>query len=258
MNLISLNRGSLHVEIGSDHGGRIISMTLEGCGNVLYNPERMSGEWMNYGGDFLWIAPQERWNWPPIKEFDQDPWFVSELNKSVLVTSLEWNGIKLRREFCLLSDSTLSVKNYLINLGNKQEWGLWNISQIPLVDSEVCFSANDSDIKVFDYLEDIELEKLFFEGYLAKRGNGIVLTGKLGKDFKIGCITDNPVIQVKTPEYSFRKKFELSQAVDYPHGCNIEFYKNDDYIELEIVWPMTSLDVGEKYCCTQLFELQKR
>ena len=60
--------------------GRIMRFGRVGGPNVLWENPALAGkarpasarakEWVNYGGDKLWPAPQDRWTWPPDTALD--------------------------------------------------------------------------------------------------------------------------------------------------------------------------------------------
>jgi len=259
--LLKLANGFLEVEIDPEHGGRISGLKLPGRGNVFYKPENSrQNNWNNYGGDFLWIAPQERWGWPPIAEFHDQKWDVFNDEKVCLISPV-WKGIQLKRELDFIGTDTLQVTNTMINLGNPQDWGLWNISQLPLSGLDITADYGH-DIKVFPFPEDVKMNELIKENYLKlyKQKKKMEIFGRKGKDYKIGCVAGIPKMTVLTEEYILEKRFELdtSPATKYPHDCNLEFYKNDKYLEAEILWPMVRLEPGQEYSAIQYFSLQRR
>ncbi len=77
--------------------GRIMRYGFTGNANVLWNNTTLNGkvtdlnapgkDWINYGGDKLWPAPQERWGWPPDRTLDSAPHTLKVLpNHHLLMT----------------------------------------------------------------------------------------------------------------------------------------------------------------------------
>jgi len=256
----NLSNGFIRLIVSVEHGGRILSISPTHHKNGLYesNQDNESG-WLNYGGDFLWIAPQERWGWPPIKSFDQDPWIAAISDDGLKLTSPVWEGLMLSRKINFVEIDTIKVRNTIDFSRNNQSWGLWNITQVPIDYLSVGFTLN-SDIKVFDYPENIDLEKLLSNQYINIESAGdrkkILIQPKKGLDFKIGGITKELTMQIETKKFIIEKTFDKqNDDAVYPHGCNIEFYKNDVYLEAEILWPMVQLAKGEFYSADQYFKV---
>ncbi|MDD5456098.1 MAG: hypothetical protein PHV30_03605 [Candidatus Margulisbacteria bacterium] len=259
--MLKLSNGFLEVKVDPEHGGRISTLNLAGMRNVFYTPAIPQKDgWINNGGDFLWIAPQERWGWPPIAEFDKCRWDIYNDEKICLISPV-WQGIQLQRELDFADTDTLQVTNTLINQENSQSWGLWNISQIPLTGLEITADYRH-DIKVFSFPKNVDMDELIKENYLKlyRQKKKMELFGKKGKDYKLGCVSTIPKMTILTEEYILEKRFELDTSSDirYPHDCNLEFYKNDDYMEAEVLWPMVSLEPGQQYRAVQYFSLQRR
>mgnify|MGYP001592733426 CR=1 FL=1 len=243
----------------------MVSLSREGQGNLLFTPKdplNTSG-WQNWGGDFLWVAPQECWGWPPISEFDQLMWDEIADEDGVHVVSPTWNGIVLARQFDFEDLDTLKVVNTIRNIGDTtQEWGLWNISQIPTTYRRVDCELS-SEPKVFPYPERVSWDQLKSEAYVvvAEQSTGIhlELMGKTGQDYKIGGVGVEPIVTITTDNMRLEKRWELPKGeVVYPHGCSVEFYQCTEYLEVEIVWPLVNLEPGEEYTAVQFFTVAER
>lgn len=250
----------LLVTINPSFGGRIQQIYFKDT-PLLYEPTIKLGDnaWINYGGDFLWLAPQHKWGgWPPIKEFDKIPWEVQNLSNKIILKSKSWNGIVLSREI-YFDNGELIVENHLLNQSNSDvEWGLWNISQLSLVDLEVSF--NVSKLKVFDYPENITENMLFDSGDLVKENNDYFVFPKKSFDFKIGGISNDGTLTCRFGEIVLVKQIiqtEKHQQTEYPHNCNIEIYKNNEYLEAELVWPLVKVHSGKKTFGIQKFIVKK-
>lgn len=254
-----LEDGNVKVIIDSTHGGRIQQLYFHDT-PLFYIPDQLKpNSWVNYGGDFLWVAPQHKWGgWPPVKEFDSLAWDVSYSGKKVIITSKEWNGIVLERSF-LLNGGCLIVENSALNKSKVDvEWGLWNISQLSLVDLLVSFNVDK--LKVFDFPNNVSEELLLADGNLIKSGDKYTVYPKNGMDFKVGGMANNNKISCKIGDIILEKEIFLSekqQKTEFPHECNIEVYKNDNYLEAELVWPLVVLAPGEIYIGIQKYTVKK-
>ena len=98
---------------------------------------------------------------------------------------------------------------------------------------------------------------LFRSGYLSQNENEFIIKGVKGLDFKIGTIADVGKIVICNGKYKLTKSFDVaSKETQYPHNCNLEIYKNNEYLEAEIVWPMTELKASEEFAVNQYFEIE--
>ena len=117
---IDLKNGLIEVEAVPEIGGRIIQYKLGDYGFFWVNEDLAGkeipasrlgpkGEWLNYGGDKLWPAPQgqgseEEWPGPPDAVLDGGP-FTAEVTKedgrpvSIQMTSLKdkQSGVQFTR-----------------------------------------------------------------------------------------------------------------------------------------------------------------
>jgi hypothetical protein len=89
-------------------------------------------DWMNYGGDKLWTAPQSDWGWPPIAAHDGKPHAGKRIaDQVVLVSEADARGLYFRRLF-RLEGHNLQIRNELVNSGAiSQTAAIWQITQVP-------------------------------------------------------------------------------------------------------------------------------
>jgi hypothetical protein len=135
-----------------DIGGRIIQYTLGSKEFFWVNPVlagRTSpetgldpdGEWMNYGGDKLWPAPQgwendQQWPGPPDAVLDGQPYRADIDADSAMIrlTSRDdpRSGIRFSRCIRLDPHSTrVSIEARMTNIDNKpRRWGIWAHTQL--------------------------------------------------------------------------------------------------------------------------------
>lgn len=253
-----LSNGMIEVIIDIEHGGRITSLSFVHGDNFLYSTKNSKvGNWNNYGGDFLWIAPQDVWGWPPIKAFDQAQWSAL-YSETLVLTSPSWQGVVLEREFDIIGMDTLQVVNRIKNVSEKIiQWGLWNITQIPLNDLYVTFEG--LGLKVFKNEHNLNLEEIQSKGGLEIKKNKYSIKADNLLEYKIGVIAKNPRIILEKENLRLIKYLDeiVEKNPIWPHGTNLEIYKNDQYLEAEFVWPMVSLMPAEEYVGTEYFVLER-
>ncbi len=79
--LYSLQCGHVKMEINAAKGGKILSLK--------YDDREMLSQlrWPEAFGSTFWTSPQKEWNWPPVKEFDKNPYTVTQDGGTLKMTS---------------------------------------------------------------------------------------------------------------------------------------------------------------------------
>jgi uncharacterized protein DUF4380 len=134
---------------------RLVSDDLDGL--FLPNDGRM-GDWVNYGGDKTWPAPQGwsgpgEWAGPPDPVLDSGPYTVDSTVGSVTMTSASdpRTGLRLARRFTLTgSGYTLELTATNVS-GRPVRWALWNVTQFP-GGGEVFVALRDHPAPVVDLI----------------------------------------------------------------------------------------------------------
>ena len=87
--------GNLSMTINGAGGGKILSFKYQDTEVISQStfPE-------SFGSTF-WTSPQKEWNWPPVQEFDKQPYTVEEKGNSLVMTSNVSARLKyrIRKEF---------------------------------------------------------------------------------------------------------------------------------------------------------------
>ena len=151
---IALRNGLIEVHVAPDIGGRIIQFRLGEFSYLWVNdqlagkkPPRSGvgpeGEWLNYGGDKLWPAPQgwggrNEWPGPPGPVLDGSPHAARIVQESgspvsVKLTSREdpSTGIQFARLIKIFRGSTrVRMELTMRNIDDKpRRWGIWQVTQ---------------------------------------------------------------------------------------------------------------------------------
>lgn len=107
--------------------------------NLLWeNPDltgttKLEGGYANYGGDRIWLAPQNLWGWPPDPSFDGAAYEATQIENGIRLTSQTGTKIRVRfsREITLDPQTpTARFRNRLDNQGPKGNYALWQITQV--------------------------------------------------------------------------------------------------------------------------------
>ena len=86
----SLKCGHMSMEIDAAKGGKILSLK--------YDDREMLSQlrWPEAFGSTFWTSPQKEWNWPPVKEFDKNPYTVEQDGQTLRMTSEVSERLKCR------------------------------------------------------------------------------------------------------------------------------------------------------------------
>lgn len=147
-----LERGDLRLGLVPELGGRLLSVRHRGVellwrnknlldddlrGEYTPNSGRM-GDWVNYGGDKTWPAPQgwsgpDEWAGPPDPVLDSGPYAAVLDGHTLTMTSAPdpRTGLQLTRAITILDDGyelRLRAENAS---GQRIRWALWNVTQLP-------------------------------------------------------------------------------------------------------------------------------
>ncbi|MEA5359527.1 DUF4380 domain-containing protein [Amycolatopsis sp., V23-08] len=147
-----LERGDLRLGLVPELGGRLLSVRHRGAellwrnasllgddllGDYVPNSGRM-GDWVNYGGDKTWPAPQgwsgpDEWAGPPDPVLDSGPYSVAADGDTVTMTSAPdpRTGLRFTRAITILDDGyRLDLRAENVS-SREVRWALWNVTQLP-------------------------------------------------------------------------------------------------------------------------------
>lgn len=228
-------------------------------------PAPESGDWLNYGGDKAWPAPQSDWAriasrpWPPPTGFDGKPMeAIVDGSTVVLKSAIDPNfGIRALRRIQLASNRpVMTVTTTFEKLaGQPMEIGVWTITQAkdPAAVYAVLPQPPPAD-RAF-----VPMSERLPAGLAVE--NGLIgLTRDPHENCKIGAraptlmwIGSNEVLQIDSA---------LVSGAKYPdQGCSVEIYTNRDpldYVELEILGPLARMNIGDKIERMTTFTLERR
>ncbi|WP_328447241.1 DUF4380 domain-containing protein [Amycolatopsis sp. NBC_00438] len=147
-----LERGDLRLGLVPELGGRLLSVRHRGVELLWRNPALLGddlrgdhvpnsgrmGDWVNYGGDKTWPAPQgwdgpDQWAGPPDPVLDSGPYAVAADGDTVTMTSAPdpRTGLRFTRAITILDDGyrlDLRAENVSSRV---VRWALWNVTQCP-------------------------------------------------------------------------------------------------------------------------------
>jgi hypothetical protein len=221
------------------------------CWGAASPPAAERRDWINYGGDKIWPAPQERWSWPPDPWLDGSPSQVTvRRDDSVIMETptSETLGLKIRRSIVLSADRPLvSITNILCNAGHQPvEWSIWEVTQVDSPEfAAMPACAADGFPNGYRVLPGIPSEPA---SLVTRRGKVAEARRNPVAAYKIGSAPDETRLWCRKDGWRFTMAGPRRGGGTYPDGgCNVEIYSNPDpapYMELEALGPMVNLPAG--------------
>jgi len=97
-----LTVGDVTMTIYPERGGKIMSLKYKGKEIISQTKQAES-----FGSTF-WTSPQKEWNWPPVPEFDKNPYTVEEKDGRLILTSEPSPRLKyrIRKEFTTIPSAS--------------------------------------------------------------------------------------------------------------------------------------------------------
>jgi hypothetical protein len=241
--------------------GRVMQLPLKGEAEGAFWANRAldgqlhdaaSSEWMNFGGDKCWPAPQSAWpqhqgrDWPPPVAFDALPVAAVVVERGVVLTSPvdPGYGIQVVRHVELdAGKPIMRIATQFRKLsGGAVRVGVWSITQMS--DPErVCIQLPATSKFASGYVRLLEAEPadLKTDGRLLSLRRHARQQVKVGSDgSSMAWLGKNCVVRIDTG----------IRPGDYPDGgCVTEVYTNPDplqYVELETLGPLTTMNPGDR------------
>lgn len=257
---VDLKNELIEVQAVPEIGGRIIQYKLGDYDFFWVNKELVNkkipasrlgpdGEWLNYGGDKVWPAPQgqdndQQWPGPPDPVLDGGPYTADVIRKNDRVRAIrmtsekdERSGIQFSRKFKIFDDSTrVSIEATMENIDMKpRRWGVWVVTQF-----DTSNRHGDGHNKNYWAYCPINPDSMYYKGYNVMLGlvghlsykpdyeNGMMRVhydykvGKIGMDSSGGWIATLDA----TDGYVFVHRFTYKSGRAYPDNASVEFWLN--------------------------------
>jgi hypothetical protein len=252
--------------------GRIMSFRLLDGENVFWEDCTLDGksgdasgkEWINFGGDKSWPAPEADWSkftgrkhWMPPIAFDALPVTAAITNNTVVLTSPvdPHYGIRTVRRVMLAGNELSVATTYERVSGDPLKVSVWVITQFkdPVV---ACVPVKSDSIftngyYTFDPKPWPQLQRV---GNMIKITRNPKTAHKMGSDARVLAWVGKKEICAITPW--------PTRGDEYPdRGASAEIYTNPDpkkYVELETLGPLMLLKAGERISHGQHYSLHRR
>ncbi|MCQ2145719.1 MAG: DUF4380 domain-containing protein [Bacteroidales bacterium] len=234
-NKYSLSVGPVSITIDAGAGAKVLSFTNDGK-EVISQLQRF-----NAFGSTFWTSPQKEWNWPPVAEYDRNPYEVEDNGTSFVMTSQksEKFGYRIRKEFAAdPKDNAIVITYSIINeSGKSQKVAPWEITRVP-GDGLIFFAAEPSKIVAASG------ELLKFEG---KYGAAWYTFDETKENRKINADGKGWLAYSNNGLLLVKKFPDLVPSQPAPDEAEIQVYVNEGktFIELESQGTYTTLQPGE-------------
>jgi hypothetical protein len=253
--------------------GRVMQLRLKGEADGAFWENRAlhgqlhdaaSIEWMNFGGDKCWPAPQSAWpqhqgrDWPPPVAFDSQPVEAVAHERGVTLTSPIDPGYGIQVVRCVELDPAQPVMRirteYHKLSGAAVTVGIWTITQMREPERVCIQLLEDSKfVSGFSRLLEAEPADLKVDGRLLSLRRHARQQVKVGTDgSSMAWLGQNCVVRIDTD----------IRPGEYPDGgCVTEIYTNPDplqYVELETLGPLTTMNAGDRIEQTTAYTMMPR
>ena len=229
----SIEVGDLFMTINGGGGGKILSFKYKDVEVISQStfPE-------SFGSTF-WTSPQKEWNWPPVQEFDKQPYTVEEKGNSLVMTSNVSARLKykIRKEFSVDAKSNAIVVTYSIinESGETRKVAPWEITRVPN-EGLIFFDAPTDQITPADLMP-----------FKSEFGISWYQTDEANQNRKINADGKGWLAYLNNGLLMVKKFQDLNASQPAPEEAEIQVYVNrgKSYIELESQGAYTELKAGE-------------
>ena len=228
-----IETGDLSLTINGAGGGKILSFKYKDTEIISQStfPE-------SFGSTF-WTSPQKEWNWPPVQEFDKQPYTVEEKGNSLVMTSNVSARLKyrIRKEFSVDAKSNAFVVTYSIinESGETRKVAPWEITRVPN-EGMIFFDAPADQITPANLMP-----------FKSEFGISWYQTDEANQNRKINADGKGWLAYLNNGLLMVKKFQDLNASQPAPEEAEIQVYVNrgKSYIELESQGAYTELKAGE-------------
>jgi len=267
-NNVRLSNGEVELIVTKDVGPRVIRLGFVGKKNLFAEIEGQQGtsgedEWMIRGGHRLWIAPEEE---PKSYELDNAPIEIEEIDGGL--RTLQEPGpiasVRKTMEISLAADrNEVTVLHGLTNEGEKEiELAVWALS-VMAVNGQAIIPlpakiphterlTHNQEWSIWGYTDFSDPRWTLGSRYVFFRQDTTRGPNKLGIAHREGWVG------YQLDDFLFVKRFERVEGAEYPDaGMNFETFSNEEFLEVETLGPLTTLQPGETASHTERWSLYR-
>ncbi len=266
-NCVRLSDGRVEVVATTDIGPRIMRYAFPGGPNIfkeVAGEQGGSGEidWKIRGGHRLWISPERK---PLTYEPDNIPIDVLETASGIKLSQSKGglSGVAKTMEIRLCDgQGGLTIDHSLTNEGDRSidlaPWAITVLKEggsavIPLPPKAPHSErlTHNQEWSIWPYTDFSDDRWSFGSKFVVLRQDGKKLPTKMGfahDGWACYCVG----------KHMFVKRFSRQEAACYPDGgVNLEAFANEDFLELESLGSLTSLQPGQTVSHRERWELHE-
>ncbi|MDI1243409.1 MAG: hypothetical protein PSX80_15965 [bacterium] len=269
-NCIRLSNGEVEVVVTTEVGPRILSYAFVGGENILgLHPnarvETALGEFKPYGGHRLWIAPEHMPNSYVPDNSPVEYHYNLKENSIRLVQPID-EITRTQKELLVRLDATgsgLSIDHTITNRGTVAvEMACWALTVMRA--GGVCEIPNEQwesygtetllptrSLALWPYTDLSDSRWQFDKEFIRLR-----VDGAKSEPQKIGVLNKRGWVGYRLQDQQFVKRFAYDEEAVYPDlNSNTEVYTAGDFIEVETLAPLRTLNSGESSEHSERWEL---
>ena len=245
--------------------GRIMSFSFAGSGNVLFENSALAGtiadtvqkDWVNYGGDKLWPAPQSDWVWPPDPVLDRATQTVRATADGITMHGRPSQGVVFERQIHMSPDQAeIRILNRLVNVGRKAlDRSVWEICQVAKPDRAILPVSKRNGWTSLTNLPD---DAAFVQPV---GDDAVQISRDPKKGHKYGSTSLAGWVAMEAGHLRLTLSTQSIAAETYPDQGSIEEVYTagdpDDNMELELLGPMRHLTPGQSTSVETVWKLEK-
>ena len=255
-NNVRLANGEIELIVSSDVGPRVVRAGFLDGPNLFAEIEGQQGgtgetEWMIRGGHRLWIAPEAK---PRSYELDNVPVRTEVIDGGVrtLQPAGPHTGIAKSMDICLdASANVATITHRLTNEGKAPfELAPWALSvmaptgqaliPLPARIAHTDRLTHNQEWSIWGYTDFSDPRWTMGARYLLFRQDTTRGPNKLGLAQREGWVA------YQLGEFLFVKEFDWVEGGVYPDGgVNFETFSNEEFLEVESLAPLVTLDGGQ-------------
>ena len=273
-----LDNGLVRLGFVPEAGGRLLSFQFAGTELLWRNPrvtdgltgdfrpnDGKMGDWVNYGGDKTWPAPQgwsgpAEWPGPPDPVLDSGPYTVDSIGHCVTMRSAPdpRTGLELTRRFTV-AGSGYTLELTATNVSRRRvRWALWNVTQFP-GGGEVFVALRDHPAPVVDLVAGTRNPRYeLVDGGARVPAQDVV--GKLGFPGAAGSLAYEraghrvtctfPVVDAEYPDRGSPVEVWLEHPQPAPLADLGDLDPPAHIVECEVLGPLIELAPGDRTSLT--------
>lgn len=251
-----LANDEIELIVTKDIGPRIMRFAFTGERNLFLEMDGQQGgtgedEWVIRGGHRFWIAPEEK---PKTYELDNEPIEITEIPNGIKTIQAVGpiTGVRKTMEITLCPESNNArILHVLANEGTAPiELAPWALSAmakegeaiipLPAMIPHTDRLTHNQEWSLWGYTDFSDPRWALGSRYIRFRQDPTRPPNKLGMAHREGWVAYH------LGEFLFVKRFAWQDGMAYPDGgMNFETFSNEDFLEVESVGPLVTLQPGE-------------